>query len=131
MAEPILQTVSVTFQTTDDDKREESIVDIQVLDKDENIVARASESWGKFDNNTTNGPFPLEIFTPAARSDLKPDGTVRLSWTPWHDDTTGNSDEWHFNLFVDLVFSDSSHMIVDENTLKLAYKYNDVLTFGL
>ena len=99
--------------------------------KDDNIVARASDSWGKFDNNTTNGPFNLEIYNPAQRSDLKPGGTVRLSWTPWHDDTTGNSDEWHFNLFVDMVFSDSSHTIVDENTLKMGLKYDDVLTFGL
>ena len=82
MSEPTLQTVSVTFQTTDDDKREESIVDVQLLDKDEAIVARASDSWGKFDNNTTNGPFNLEIFNQAARSDLKPGGMVRLSWTP-------------------------------------------------
>ncbi|MGH9065187.1 MAG: hypothetical protein ACRD0L_14695 [Acidimicrobiales bacterium] len=131
MADPKLAKVSVTFQTTDDDKREESILDLQLLDKTDNLVARASDSWGKFENNTTNGPFSLTVLDPVALSDLKPGGTFRMAWTPWHDDTLGNSDEWHFNLFADLVFSDDEHVVVDENKLKMGYNYDDVLTFGL
>jgi hypothetical protein len=129
MPDPTLSTAQITFETTDDDKRQESILDIRVVDKDDNIVARASSAYGKFDNNTTNGPFGLNVLDQVAKSKLKPGGNVTITWRPWSGGL-GNHDEWHFNMFLDLVFSDNEHVVGDENALILSYNQN-VLTFGL
>jgi hypothetical protein len=129
MPDPTLSTAQITFETTDDDKRKESILDIRVVDKDDNIVARASSAYGLFDNNTTNGPFGLNVLDQVKKSKLKPGGNVTITWTPWSGGL-GNHDEWHFNMFLDLVFSDNEHVVVDENSLILSYNQN-MLTFGL
>jgi hypothetical protein len=129
MADPTLRTANITFQTTDDDKRQESILDMRLTDKSGNMVARASDAYGKFDNNTQNGPFQLDILAQAPLGSVKSGGNFTLTWTPWSGGV-GNHDEWHFNLFLDLQFSDNEHVVIDENTLILSYNQN-VLNFGL
>jgi hypothetical protein len=48
MPNPTLKIAKVTFETTDDDKRQESILDCRIIDKDCNMVARANGALGKF-----------------------------------------------------------------------------------
>jgi len=129
MPDPTLTVAKVTFETTDDDKRQESILDLRITDKDDNMVARANGAFGKFDNNTTNGPFGLDILNQVSLSSLKPGGNVQLTWTPWAGGL-GNHDEWHFNVFLDMVFSDDRHVVIDEDGLILSYNQNE-LNFGL
>lgn len=127
---PSLSTATVTFQTGDDDKRKESSVDLTVRDKTSNIVASVQDAFGLFDNNTINGPFDLEILNSVDLSAIRPGGTVVLSWQPWKDLTTGNTDEWHFSMNVNLAFSDGEHVAVQEDGLRLTAA-EATLQFGI
>ena len=114
MAAPTLTSAQVTFQTRDDDKQKDSIIEVVVKDAANNLVARSSDSYGQFNNNTTNGPFPLQVLNQAPKPSVQTGGTVVVNWMP-----TPANDEWHFDMFMDLVFSDGSHVAVSENTLRL------------
>jgi hypothetical protein len=124
-----LASAKITFQTGDDDKRKESSLDISVRDKTDQIIARAVDSYGLFDNNTVNGPFDLKIVNPASLPSVKPGGSLVLSWTPWSGGI-GNTDEWHFSLSLDLAFSDGKHVAIQEDGLRLTAA-QPTLTFGL
>ena len=124
-----LTNAMISFQTGDDDKRKESSLDITVRDDTDNVVARAVDSFGLFDNNTVNGPFNLEVLSPARMSDVKPGGSLVLSWTPWSGGI-GNTDEWHFSLSLDLAFSDGQHVAIQEDGLRLTAS-QPTLSFGL
>lgn len=89
---PTLTSAKITFQTGDDDKRKESSLDISVRDNTDEIIARAVDSFGLFDNNTVNGPFDLPILNTVDISSVKPGGSLVLSWTPWAGGI-GNTDE--------------------------------------
>lgn len=133
MTEPTLTGAQVTFQTDVDNKEEDSIIEVVVRDVTDNQVARASGSYGKFDNFSTNGPFALEVLNQVQRSSLKPGGSILLNFTPRNQDTLGNdnhNDNWAFNCYVDLVFSDGSHAAVSEDGLKMGPKMTQA-TFGL
>jgi hypothetical protein len=124
-----LTSAKITFQTGDDDKRKESSLDISVRDNSDQIIAKAVDSYGLFDNNTVNGPFDLEILNPARISTVKPGGSLVLSWTPWSGGI-GNTDEWHFSLSLVLGFSDGEHVSIQEDGLRLTAG-QPTLTFGL
>jgi hypothetical protein len=126
---PKLTAAKISFQTGDDDKRKESSLDISVRDNSDQIIAKAVDSYGLFDNNTLNGPFDLQIFSPAELSTVKPGGSLVLSWTPWSGGI-GNTDEWHFSLSLDLAFSDGEHVAIQEDGLRLTAG-QPTLTFGL
>ncbi|MBV8494192.1 MAG: hypothetical protein JO162_12040 [Alphaproteobacteria bacterium] len=126
---PKLTSARITFQTGDDDKRKESSLDIAVRDKSDQLVARAVDSYGLFDNNTVNGPFDLEILDPVDISRVKMGGSLVLSWTPWAGGI-GNTDEWHFSLALDLAFADGEHVAIQEDGLRLTAG-QPTLTFGL
>lgn len=126
---PKLTSAKITFQTGDDDKRKESSLDIAVRDSSDEIIAKAVDSYGLFDNNTVNGPFDLEILNPADISTIKNGGSLVLSWTPWSGGI-GNTDEWHFSLSLDLAFSDGKHVAIQEDGLRLTAG-QPTLVFGL
>jgi hypothetical protein len=48
MQDPAWKIAKVTFGTTDDDKRQESILDLRIIDKDDNMVAGANGALGKY-----------------------------------------------------------------------------------
>jgi hypothetical protein len=126
---PKLTSAKVTFQTGDDDKRKESSLDIVVRNNSDEIIAKAIDSYGLFDNNTVNGPFDLEILNPTDISTVKDGGSLVLSWTPWSGGL-GNTDEWHFSLSLDLAFSNGEHVAVQEDGLRLTAG-QPTLVFGL
>jgi hypothetical protein len=129
--EPTLTKASITFQTADDDKHEESVLHMRLFNKSGNIVARANDAYEKFPNLTTNGPYDLNVLTEAPLSSVKAGGSFILTWTPWFDEHSGNTDKWNFSLFLDLVFSDSQHVTLDQHGLTLATSFSNSLTFGL
>jgi hypothetical protein len=124
-----LASAKITFQTGDDDKRKESSLDISVRDNSDEIIAKAVDSYGLFDNNTVNGPFDLQVLNPADISTVKPGGSLVLSWTPWSGGL-GNTDEWHFSLSLVLAFTDGEHVAIQEDGLRLTAG-QPTLTFGL
>ena len=126
---PTLVSAKITFQTGDDDKRKESSLDISLRDNSDQIIARAVDSYGLFDNDTVNGPFDLEVLNPAEISTVKEGGSLVLSWTPWSN-SIGNTDEWHFSLSLVLAFSDGEHVAIQEDGLRLTAG-QPTLTFGL
>jgi hypothetical protein len=126
---PTLESAKITFQTGDDDKRKESSLDIAVRDNSDQIIARAVDSYGLFDNNTVNGPFDLQVLNPADISTVKTGGSLVLSWTPWSGGI-GNTDEWHFNISLVLAFSDGEHVAIQEDGLRLTAS-QPTLSFGL
>jgi hypothetical protein len=126
---PSLTSAKITFQTGDDDKRKESSLDISVRDNTDEIIARAVDSFGLFDNNTINGPFDVPILNTVDIASVKPGGSLVLSWTPWAGGL-GNTDEWHFSLALSLGFSDGQHVAIQEDGLRLTAS-QPTLTFGL
>jgi hypothetical protein len=116
-----LTSAKITFQ--------ESSLDISVRDNSDQIIAKAVDSYGLFDNNTVNGPFDLQILNPADISTVKPGGSLVLSWTPWSGGI-GNTDEWHFSLSAVLAFSDGEHVAIQEDGLRLTAG-QPTLSFGL
>jgi hypothetical protein len=126
---PTLESARITFQTGDDDKRKESSLDISVRDNTGEVIAKAVDSFGLFDNNTVNGPFDLEVLNTDPLSRVKPGGSLVLSWVPWAN-SIGNTDEWHFSLSLDLAFSDGEHVAIQEDGLRLTAG-QPTLTFGL
>jgi hypothetical protein len=133
-AEPTLQNALITFQTGTDNKEEASIIEVVVRNRRNQIVARASDSYGEFKNFSTHGPFSLDILAQAPVSDLKPGGAVWLTFTPQHSDAVANNDDdndnWNFNFYIDLVYSDESHLAISENGLRMGPK-NNQRTMGL
>lgn len=135
-ADPTLQNVLITFQTGTDNKEEASIIEVVVRNRRNQIVARASDSYGEFKNFSTHGPFALDILAQAPLSDLTPGGAVWLTFTPQH--TSGvwpvfnddDNDNWNFNFYIDMVFSDESHLAISENGLRMGPKLNQ-RTMGL
>jgi hypothetical protein len=98
-------------------------------------VARASGSYGLFDNFSTNGPFSLEVLNQVPRSSLKPGGSILLNFTPRNQDPVthndNHNDNWAFNCYVDLVFSDASHVSVSEDGLKMGPKMTQATIWSL
>jgi hypothetical protein len=128
-----LESALITFQTGNDNKEPASIIEVVVRNRRNEMVARASDSYGEFKNFSTHGPFTLDILAEAPRSDLTPGGAVWLTFTPQHTDGVGNDDDndkWKFNFYIDMVFTDGSHIAVSENGLEMSPK-NTQRTMGL
>jgi hypothetical protein len=128
LADPTLESALITFQTGTDNKEPASIIEVVVRNRRNEMVARASDSYGEFKNFSTHGPFSLDILAEVARGDLTPGGTVWLTFTPqhtsgvWPDINDDDNDEWKFNFYIDMVFSDGSHLAVSENGLDMSPK---------
>lgn len=132
-AGPTLESALITFQTGNDNKEPASIIEVVVRNRRNEMVARASDSYGEFKNFSTHGPFSLDILTEAARGSLTPGGAVWLTFTPQHTDGLGNDDDndnWKFNFYIDMVFSDGSHLAISENGLEMGPKLTQ-RTMGL
>ena len=105
---------SVTFHTNDEDKDDDTQVDIFVLLSDKKtIVARLTECFGHFSDHSDSGPYNLVLVKSVSRDDLK-QGHVDLEIVP-----NGN-DTWRFNFLLDLYFSDGGHLFAKANGVELS-----------
>jgi hypothetical protein len=109
----VLTRASVTFQTNDEDKDGDTLVDFTVQLIDGTVVASFSNELGHFDNDAENGPFDLKLVDPRTRGELKT-GNVTLKISPDGNDT------WRFNFFLDLAFDDGAHLIARACGLELS-----------
>jgi hypothetical protein len=79
---------------------------------DGTIAARIDDDFGVFHDHSTHGPFGLLVVNPTTKDSLtRGNVIVRI-------DPSGN-DTWRFNFFLDLAFSDGSHINTEADGLEL------------
>ena len=108
----ILTRASVSFHTNNEDKDDDSRVEVTVRLMDQTVVASIADEFGHFDDHSDAGPFDLLITQAANRGALKT-GSVAVKIEP-----NGN-DTWRFNFFLDLLFDDGAHLLARANGLEL------------
>jgi hypothetical protein len=109
----MLTRASVSFHTNDEDKDDNSRVEVTVRLMDGTVVASIADEFGHFDDHSDAGPFDLLITHAATRGALKT-GSVAIKIEPNGDDT------WRFNFFLDLLFEDGAHLIAWANGLEVS-----------
>ena len=129
MASPTLVNASISFHTNDDDKNDDTTVGVYVsagAAETGNLIlgAQIEDRFGRFGDHSDSGPFDLVIVNPQITRDQLKTGGVMIQIIPQGDD------HWRFNFFLDLRFSDGSHLIARANGLQLTNDYKDV-TFGI
>jgi hypothetical protein len=111
--EPTLRAANVKFHTNDDDKNEDTHLTVVVRDEEGNISARIDDDFGLFRDQSDNGPFDLELLNKSPKTALR-SGTVEIRIDP------ANTDVWKFNYFLDLLFTDESHLTSEAQGLRLS-----------
>ncbi|MFE9423540.1 hypothetical protein ACFYNO_11340 [Kitasatospora sp. NPDC006697] len=101
-----LQGASVSFHSDHDQKDRDTSVTVIVRDIDGNTAARISSTFGLFEAYSDDGPFQLAILNHT------PGELLRGGQTTLRIDPHGHN-HWEPNLYVDLVFSDGSHLSTD------------------
>ncbi len=128
MAKPIFTGATVTFQTNDDDKNDDTdvVVDVDAsLPRGKTVVAQIGGRFGTFGNNAEVGPFALPVLVPGVTRDQLKTGsvTIRIS-------TPGTDDTWRFNFLVDLIFSDGAHLLARATGVELTQD-SSLQSFGI
>jgi len=118
-----LANCNLSFHTNDDDKDHDTHVTVTVRDKNNLVVAHISDDFGHFPDHSDSGPFSLIIQNASEKVNLAT-GSVTLRIDPNGDDT------WRFNFFLDLLFSDGSHLSCGADGLELDQDRNEQ-TFGI
>jgi hypothetical protein len=109
----VLTRASIRFQTNDEDKDVDTLLDVTVALMDGTLVAQVSDFFGTFQDNHEDGPYDLELNDPRTRGEMK-GGNVTLKISPEGNDT------WRFNFFLDLLFDDDAHLIAWARELELS-----------
>ena len=109
----VLTRASISFQTNDEDKDDDTLLDVTVALMDGTVVAQVSDFFGTFHDNHEDGPYDLELVDPRTRGEMK-GGNVTLKISP-----NGN-DTWRFDFFLDLLFDDGAHLIAWARGLELS-----------
>jgi hypothetical protein len=123
MAETLVG-ANITFHTNDEDKDDDTHVTVTVQDSTmTTVAAEISDNFGHFDNDSDAGPFQLVVVNSLTRDQLKT-GNMTIAIKP------NGHDTWRFNFFLDLRFSDGSHLLARANHLQLTQTYRDV-SFGI
>jgi len=99
----LLTQAQITFHTNDEDEDDDTHITVTVRGADGTIAARIDNDFGHFTDHSDHGPFGLLIINQTSK-DLMSRGNVALRIDP-----NGN-DTWRFNFFLDLTFSDGSHL---------------------
>lgn len=121
---PQLKNASITFRTNDDDKNKETNVTVEVRDNLGELAARISDPFGLFDDQTTNGPFNLEVLKKDEKAVLD-GGNVMLRIDPAGDDS------WNFNYLLELYFDDGSRLTSSADGLQLNEHQLQTQMFGI
>jgi hypothetical protein len=121
---PMLLRASVSFHTNDEDKDDDTQVDVYVFAGGKRtVVAKLTECFGHFDDNSDSGPHNLVLLKSVSR-DAVSQGHVDLEIEP-----NGN-DTWRFNFPLDLYFSDGGHLFAKAKGLELT-EVTSQLTVGI
>ena len=98
--EPFVTAISVTFDTTTNDKDHDTYLDISVFNNKGVILANKSGIGGHWDDHSTN-IVSLDLKNALLKSQV-PAGQVNLVIHP-----NGN-DKWEFNYHIDIYYSDGN-----------------------
>jgi hypothetical protein len=120
----MLDNVSVQFRTNDDDKDHDTNVTIEVRDKVGHLAARASNTFGRFDDQTSSGPYQLEILNRVDSAALE-GGNVLIRVDPKGNDT------WRFNFIVELHMDDGSVLSASADGLEVNESTERQQVFGI
>ena len=101
--EAVLVSAVATFHTNDDDKDWDTRLSIFIRRRDSSEVAFIRNIMGRFPDHTNNGPFGLSIKVNIPKTEVATCHTD-LEIVPVGNDT------WRFNYYLDLGFSDGSHL---------------------
>lgn len=107
-----LTNASIKFHTNDDDKDGDTHVTVEVRDFNQVVAARIDSDFGKFRDQTDNGPFQLSVKNASTKTDMQR-GNVTIRINP-----NGN-DTWRFNFYLDLLFSDGTRLQGSANDIEL------------
>jgi hypothetical protein len=97
-------------------------IEITVTDSAGEIVAQDTNNYGVFPAGSTNGPYGIEVLNQVDKTTLHPGGNVTIN-------TPSPAAPWAANIRVELIFSDTSKLLVNENGVALAG--GGALVFGL
>jgi hypothetical protein len=114
---------TIKFHTTDNDKDQDTHITIDVKDFNGVICSRTDNDFGHFSDNSDAGPFGLPVTNASSKDDCQR-GNVKI-----HIDPNGH-DEWHFNFFLTLTFSDGSTLSGGADGISLDQNRREQ-TFGL
>src|SRR6266436_7867679 len=99
--DPLLTRASVTFHTNDDDKDNDTLVEVEVrLSDQRTVVAKLSDYLGHFPDHSDAGPFTLLMVHPARRSQLRTGSVNILAFANTTLPPFGHGDTWRFNFVV-------------------------------
>lgn len=129
MASPTLVNANISFHTNDDDKNDDSTVRVYLSTGSAEtgnlrLAAQIVDRFGHFPDHSDSGPFDLVIIDPQITRDELKIGSVLIQLSSPGDDT------WRFNFFLDLRFSDGSHLIARANGLQHTNGLPDI-TLGI
>ncbi len=111
-AEPVLSDATISFHTSKESKDHDTHVTLTVRQLDGTMAARISNDFGEFTKHSNNGPFNLVLVNASPKNQLRSGNfTIRI-------DPIGN-DTWVFNFFLNLGFSDGSHLSSGADGLEL------------
>jgi hypothetical protein len=97
---------------------------ITVRDRERVVAARTANDFGVFPDQSTNGPFDLDIINKAPKAEIL-GGSVTIRIDPLGEDT------WRTDFFLDLVFDDASHLTAQAEQLSFSEKAGREQTFGI
>jgi hypothetical protein len=116
MADPTLTGATITFQTNDDDKNDDTrvLVDVDApLRRGNTVVAEIAGEFGTFGNDSEAGPFALSVLVPGVTRNQLKKGSVTIRTFTHGDDT------WRFSFLLDLIFSDGAHLLARATGIEL------------
>ncbi len=114
---------TVLFHTNNEDKDYDTYVTITVYDENNTLCAIIADDLGHFNDNSTTGPYGLNIINPSSKESLQR-GKVMI-----HIDPNGH-DTWRLNFVLDLAFSNGDHFSCVVNNIELTQDLQDQ-TFGI
>ena len=117
--DPFLTRASVTFHTNDDDKDNDTLVEVEVRLSDGTVVAKLSDHLGHFPDHSDAGPFVLLMVHPTRRSQLRTGSVNILAFANTTFPPFGHGDTWRFNFVVNLLFDDGAHLLARANGVQL------------
>ncbi len=125
---PTLTATNVTFRTLGVPKAADSVIEVVVTDTTGTIVAQEENSYGAFAPHSSSGPLPVTVLNQVEKADLHPGGSLTLNWQPVTPPATAVN--WAFDVNADLIFSDGSKLVVDQNKIDFNAG-SDQVVYGL
>lgn len=98
--EPVIVSVTATFDTTTNDKDHDTYLDVSVFNNRGTLIATKSGIGGHWNDHSTN-VVGLDLRNALKKSEV-PAGTVKLAIHP-----NGN-DKWEFNYHIEIAYSDGT-----------------------